>query len=100
MGSCDSFDDQRTGDTMAKMVKCEMCGTKTHHGITKEFDGRLFYFCCRACLEVYGLMRAEGLVQTKAEDDFFSRTARIDVPLKGVGQAGHVGNEAAGYPAG
>ncbi len=85
---------------MAKMLKCEMCGAKTHHVVTKEFDGKVFNFCCRGCLEVYGLMRADGLVQTRAEEDYFRRTHRMDLPPQGTEQAGYAENGAARYPLG
>ena len=73
---------------MAKTMKCEMCGAKAHRMIEKEFDGRVMSFCCRSCVDVYQIMRAEGLVQTESEDLFFTMARRKNVPLKSAGQAG------------
>jgi hypothetical protein len=46
---------------MVDTIKCDHCGAEARHVVTKEFDGKLMNFCCRGCLGVYEIMRAEGL---------------------------------------
>ena len=53
---------------MEGIVFCELCGAKARHMLTKEFDGKWMSFCCRSCLGMYELLRAEDLVQTGTED--------------------------------
>jgi hypothetical protein len=44
-----------------KMIKYDHCGAEANANfvITKAFDGKVFNFCCRGCLQVLELMRAK-----------------------------------------
>jgi copper chaperone CopZ len=46
---------------MVETVYCVHCGAAAKHPVTKTFDGQVLAFCCRGCLQVYELMREEGL---------------------------------------
>jgi copper chaperone CopZ len=46
---------------MVETVYCVHCGAAAKHPVTKAIDGRVLTFCCRGCLQVYELMREEGL---------------------------------------
>ncbi len=57
---------------MVETVTCDLCGAEARHVVTQEFDGVIKNFCCRGCLGVYELMRAEGLQPAEAEEKFFT----------------------------
>lgn len=44
-----------------KTIQCDHCSAEANakYVITKEFDGKVLNFCCRGCLQVFELMRAE-----------------------------------------
>ncbi len=46
---------------MVETVRCEHCDAQTKHPVTKTIDGRVLNFCCGGCLQVYELLREEGL---------------------------------------
>ncbi len=46
---------------MVATVYCVHCGAAAKHPVTKTIDGQVLAFCCRGCLQVYELMREEGL---------------------------------------
>lgn len=46
---------------MVETVLCVHCGAQTKHPVTKTIDGRALNFCCGGCLQVYELLRDEGL---------------------------------------
>ena len=52
---------------MVETVLCEHCGAQTKHPVTKMIDGRALNFCCRGCLQVYELLREEGLRSGQTE---------------------------------
>jgi hypothetical protein len=55
---------------MVETVRCEHCGAKTKHPVTKTIDDRPVYFCCVGCEQVYEFLRAEGLLeQVRAEEE-------------------------------
>jgi ribosome-binding protein aMBF1 (putative translation factor) len=50
-------------------ARCEHCGAKTKHPVTKTIDGRELNFCCAGCLQVYEFLIEENLLdQVKAEE--------------------------------
>jgi hypothetical protein len=46
---------------MVEPIKCDHCGAEARRVVTKEFDGKILNFCCRGCLQVYEMLREEGL---------------------------------------
>jgi ribosome-binding protein aMBF1 (putative translation factor) len=46
---------------MVDTYKCELCGSEARYPTVKLIDGINLNFCCRGCLEVYEMMREEGL---------------------------------------
>ena len=46
---------------MVDKIKCDHCGAESIRPVVKEFDGKSMNFCCRGCLQVYELMREQGL---------------------------------------
>jgi copper chaperone CopZ len=46
---------------MVETVLCVHCGAQTKHPVTKTIDDRTLNFCCGGCLQVYELLREEGL---------------------------------------
>ena len=46
---------------MVETVYCVHCGAAAKHPVTETIDGQVLTFCCRGCLQVYELMREEGL---------------------------------------
>jgi hypothetical protein len=47
---------------MVDTYKCELCGSEARYPTVKVIDGKTLNFCCRGCLEVYEMMREEGMV--------------------------------------
>jgi copper chaperone CopZ len=52
---------------MVETVYCVHCGAVAKHPVTQTIDGQALTFCCRGCLQVYELMRAEGLAASPAD---------------------------------
>jgi hypothetical protein len=46
---------------MVDIVICDHCGAEARRVVTKEFDGKMLNFCCKGCLQVFEMMREEGL---------------------------------------
>jgi len=46
---------------MVETVYCVHCGAVAKHPVRETVDGQVLTFCCRGCLQVYELMREEGL---------------------------------------
>ena len=47
---------------MVEPIKCDHCGAEARRVVTKEIDGKLMNFCCKGCLQVYEMLREEGLL--------------------------------------
>ncbi len=52
---------------MVETVYCVHCGAAAKHPVTETIDGQVLTFCCRGCLQVYELMREEGLASAPIE---------------------------------
>jgi copper chaperone CopZ len=46
---------------MVETVYCVHCGAICKHPVTETIDGQTLTFCCHGCVQVYELMREEGL---------------------------------------
>ena len=60
---------------MVDTYKCELCGSEARYPTVKEIDGKTLNFCCRGCLEVYEMMRAEGMVNPPEAGEENSKSA-------------------------
>jgi ribosome-binding protein aMBF1 (putative translation factor) len=54
---------------MVDTYKCELCGSEARYPTVKVVDGKTLNFCCRGCLEVYEMMREEGMVNSQKPVD-------------------------------
>jgi len=75
---------------MVGTVHCEHCGLETKHPVTKTIDGRALNFCCAGCLQVYELLREEGLRPSQSGQELRARpqieqVSTVDRPLGGTG---------------
>jgi copper chaperone CopZ len=77
---------------MVDTIYCVHCGAVAKHPVTKTIDGRVLNFCCGGCLQVYEMLREEGLEsgQSKQEPQTFSQPAgtmpskTITLPIIGM----------------
>jgi len=77
---------------MVDTIYCVHCGAVAKHPVTKTIDGRVLNFCCGGCLQVYEMLREEGLDadQSKQEPQTFSYPAgnmpskTLTLPIKGM----------------
>ena len=60
---------------MVDTYKCELCGSEARYPTVKVIDGKTLNFCCRGCLEVYEMMREEGMVNPPKAGDGNSTSA-------------------------
>lgn len=60
---------------MVDTIYCVHCGAAAKHPVTKTIDGQVFTFCCGGCLQVFEMLREEGLGagQSKLEPQTFSQ---------------------------
>lgn len=52
---------------MVDVVYCVHCGAIAKHPVTKVIGGQALNFCCNGCLQVYEMMREEGLLPGQDE---------------------------------
>jgi len=77
---------------MVETIYCVHCGAVAKHPVTKTIDGRMLNFCCGGCLQVYEILREEGLDSgpSKQETQTFSQPAgtmpskTITIPIMGM----------------
>ncbi len=63
---------------MVDKIKCDHCGAESIRPVTKEFNGKVMNFCCRGCLQVYELMREEGLPDQPTDEQENGQKSRQD----------------------
>ena len=69
---------------MVGTVHCEHCGLETKHPVTKTIDGRALNFCCTGCLQVYELLREEGLRPGQSGRGTGEQVGTVDRSLGGT----------------